>query len=114
MAPELIRGQEYDGKVDVWSLGITALEMADGEPPHLNELPLRALLLITTSPSPGLRHPEKWTETFKDFLSQALDKDQTTRASAEELLRHDFIKCACTQEEFSRFGGRILKARGKT
>ena len=114
MAPELIRGQEYDGKVDVWSLGITALEMADGEPPHLNELPLRALLLITTSPSPGLRNPEKWSEMFRDFLAQALDKDQATRATAAQLLEHAFVKCACTQEEFAKFGSRILRARGKT
>ena len=68
MSPELIRGLEYDAKVDVWSLGITALEMAEGEPPHLHEPPLRALLLITTQGSPGLKKPEAATQRFKHFL----------------------------------------------
>ena len=52
MAPELIRGLEYDGKVDVWSTGITCLEMCDGEPPLMDQPPLRALLLITTQGTP--------------------------------------------------------------
>ena len=52
MAPELIRGLEYDGKVDVWSTGITLLEMCDGEPPLMDQPPLRALLLITTQGTP--------------------------------------------------------------
>lgn len=56
MAPELIRGQEYDFKVDVWSLGITAVEMAEGEPPLMREPPLRALLLITINPAPSLKY----------------------------------------------------------
>ncbi len=57
MAPELIRGLSYGDKVDVWSLGITAIEMAEGEPPHINEPPLRALLLITTQGTPQLKNP---------------------------------------------------------
>eukprot|EP00595_Chromulina_sp_UTEXLB2642_P001283 CAMPEP_0196768272 /NCGR_PEP_ID=MMETSP1095-20130614/42540_1 /TAXON_ID=96789 ORGANISM="Chromulina nebulosa, Strain UTEXLB2642" /NCGR_SAMPLE_ID=MMETSP1095 /ASSEMBLY_ACC=CAM_ASM_000446 /LENGTH=344 /DNA_ID=CAMNT_0042137607 /DNA_START=88 /DNA_END=1119 /DNA_ORIENTATION=+ len=60
MAPELIRGQDYDYKVDVWSLGITALEMAEGEPPLLNEPPLRALLLITINGPPQLKQRNQW------------------------------------------------------
>ena len=113
MAPELVRGHEYDGKVDVWSLGITALEMADGEPPHLNELPLRALLLITTHPSPTLKRPEKWSPAFRDFLAKALSKECDARATAAELLQHDFVAKACSQAEFAKFASYILRARGK-
>lgn len=83
MAPELIRGDGYTDKVDVWSLGITALEMANGEPPHYHKKPLKALLLITTSPSPTVANPEKWSESFQDFLAHALAVDVGVRESEE-------------------------------
>lgn len=86
MAPELIRGMEYDAKVDVWSLGITAIELADGEPPHLNEPPLRALFLVTTQGSPGLQQPERWSSKFRHFLRCSLAVDPAKRASSEQLL----------------------------
>jgi serine/threonine protein kinase len=108
MAPELIRGLEYDAKVDVWSMGITALEMAEGEPPHLHEPPLRvsnvyplprcggtfsnvvadlvqALLLITTQSSPTLK-ADKWSAKFRHFLKCSLHMDPVKRASSEQLL----------------------------
>lgn len=91
MAPEVIRGVDYDTKVDLWSLGIMALELADGEPPLLDLPPLRALFLIATQPPPTLREPEKWTEEFKDFLQSCLAKNPQKRGSAEELLKHPFI-----------------------
>lgn len=83
MAPELIRGDGYTDKVDVWSLGITALEMANGEPPHYHKKPLKALLLITTSPSPTVANPEKWSESFQDFLAHALAVDVGVKGSEE-------------------------------
>lgn len=83
MAPELIRGDGYTDKVDVWSLGITALEMANGEPPHYHKKPLKALLLITTSPSPTVANPEKWSDSFQDFLAHALAVDVGVRESEE-------------------------------
>jgi p21-activated kinase 1 len=86
MAPELIRGLEYDAKVDVWSLGITAIEMAEGEPPHLHEPPLRALLLITTQGTPAMREPERWSTRFRHFLKCALNVEPAKRASSEQLL----------------------------
>lgn len=60
-------------QVDVWSMGITALEMAEGEPPLLHEPPLRALLLISINPSPRLKDPNKWTRGFIHFLASSLD-----------------------------------------
>lgn len=95
MAPEVIRGVDYDTKVDIWSLGIMALEMADGEPPLLDLPPLRALFIIATQPPPTLREPEKWSSTFKDFLAAALAKSPQKRASADELLQHPFVQKAC-------------------
>ena len=63
MSPELINGENYDQKVDVWSLGITALEMADGEPPLLSERlePLKALLRIKVDPAPTAANPASWS-----------------------------------------------------
>ena len=75
MAPELIQGRGYTDKIDIWSLGITALEMANGEPPYYKKKPLKALLLISTSPSPTVENPDKWSDTFKDFLAHTLDID---------------------------------------
>jgi serine/threonine protein kinase len=103
MAPELIRGTGYDAKVDVWSTAITALEMADGEPPHLHQPPLRALLLITTKAPPTLLKPEQWSKEFNHFLKCSLVLEPSKRASAEELLMHPFLKCCSTQQEYSEF-----------
>lgn len=75
MSPELIQGESYTNKVDVWSLGITALEMADGEPPHFHEPPLKAMRMIHSGPSPTLRQPRNWSISFVDFLDKALDVD---------------------------------------
>lgn len=94
MAPELIRGHSYDFKVDIWSLGIMAIEMAEGEPPYLEYPPLRALFLIATSGAPTLKEPHKWSAEFKHFLARCLDIEVEKRATAEELLAHPFIKKA--------------------
>lgn len=75
MAPELIKGGGYTSKVDIWSLGITALEMANGEPPYFHLPPLRALLLIHTEPPPKVTDPSKWSDVFIDFLEKALKAD---------------------------------------
>ena len=100
MAPELIRGLDYGTQVDIWSLGIMVMEMAEGEPPYMEFPPLRALFLITTKGIPPLKEPEKWSADFQDFVSQCLIKEVEDRPSGEELLQHPFLKCACTAEEF--------------
>lgn len=75
IAPEIVKQEEYTSKADVWSLGITALEMADGAPPYKEEQPLQALLLIKSNPSPKPKHPEEWSEAFLDFIRRSLDTD---------------------------------------
>ena len=103
MAPELIRGMNYDDKVDVWSLGITILEMTDGEPPLLREPPLRALLLITINDPPNVKDPSKWSKALQHFLSNCLVVNPKDRASAAQLLSHPFLNTACTKEVFSEY-----------
>lgn len=103
MAPELIRGLDYDAKIDVWSLGITAIEMAEGDPPLIDEKPFRALLLITVNPPPKLSAEKSWSAEFRHFLRCCLMSDPTRRATTEQLLMHPFIKKACSQEDFGKF-----------
>uniref|UniRef100_A0A3B4FG31 non-specific serine/threonine protein kinase n=1 Tax=Pundamilia nyererei TaxID=303518 RepID=A0A3B4FG31_9CICH len=99
MAPEVIACEQqydysYDARCDVWSLGITAIELADGDPPLAEMHPVKALFKIPRNPSPTLRHPEEWSRSFSHFISQCLIKDFEARPSVTHLLEHPFIKQA--------------------
>ncbi|XP_047193228.1 myosin-IIIb isoform X1 [Scophthalmus maximus] len=97
MAPEVIACEQqydysYDARCDVWSLGITAIELADGDPPLAELHPVKALFKIPRNPSPTLRVPEQWCRSFIHFIGQCLIKDFEARPSVTHLLEHPFIK----------------------
>lgn len=87
MLAELIRGQAYDQKVDIWSLGIMCMEMCEGEPPYMEFPPLRALFLITTKGIPPLKESNKWSSELQDFLQKCLNKEADQRPDASALLK---------------------------
>lgn len=94
MAPEVIEEIGYDCVADIWSLGITALEMAEGKPPYGEIHPMRAIFMIPQKPPPSFREPDRWSTEFIDFVSKCLVKNPDERATATELLEHEFIRNA--------------------
>jgi len=96
MAPEVIDSKSgmttYGPKIDIWSLGITCIELAETQPPLSYINPMRALFQIPARESPVLEKKEKWSPEFHDFLAQCLEKNPTKRPTAVELLDHPWIK----------------------
>ncbi|KAJ8278097.1 hypothetical protein GJAV_G00083790 [Gymnothorax javanicus] len=97
MAPEVIACEQqldstYDARCDVWSLGITAIELGDGDPPLADLHPMRALFKIPRNPPPTLQQPELWSEDFNGFIRDCLIKDFEQRPHVRDLLQHAFIK----------------------
>ncbi|XP_057707665.1 mitogen-activated protein kinase kinase kinase kinase 4 isoform X5 [Corythoichthys intestinalis] len=96
MAPEVIACDEnpdatYDYRSDLWSCGITAIEMAEGAPPLCDMHPMRALFLIPRNPPPRLKS-KKWSKKFFSFIEGCLVKNYTQRPPTEQLLKHPFIR----------------------
>ncbi|XP_035768584.1 misshapen-like kinase 1 [Neolamprologus brichardi] len=103
MAPEVIACDEnpdstYDYRSDIWSLGITAIEMAEGAPPLCDMHPMRALFLIPRNPPPKLKS-KKWSKKFIDFIESCLVKTYPSRPSTEQLLKHSFIRDQPTERQ---------------
>lgn len=101
MAPEVVTKKSYGPKVDIWSLGIMTIEMIEGEPPYLNETPLRALFLITTNGKPKLKDPEALSSALRNFLDHCLEVDPEKRYDAVSLLQTSFIAKADTNASLS-------------
>jgi len=96
MAPEVIQEVGYDVKADLWSLGITSIEMGEGKPPYSNIHPMRAIFMIPSRPPPKATEPDKWSKEFNDFIAQCLIKNPEQRPTAADLLKHPFIGKAKT------------------
>ncbi|XP_057748190.1 serine/threonine-protein kinase 1 isoform X2 [Arachis stenosperma] len=92
MAPEVIQESRYDGKVDVWALGVSAIEMAEGVPPRSSVHPMRVLFMISIEPAPMLEDKEKWSLYFHDFVAKCLTKEPRLRPTASEMLKHKFFE----------------------
>eukprot|EP00592_Proboscia_alata_P002283 CAMPEP_0194367384 /NCGR_PEP_ID=MMETSP0174-20130528/15448_1 /TAXON_ID=216777 /ORGANISM="Proboscia alata, Strain PI-D3" /LENGTH=773 /DNA_ID=CAMNT_0039143073 /DNA_START=196 /DNA_END=2517 /DNA_ORIENTATION=+ len=92
MAPEVIKENHYDGRADVWSLGITCIEMAEGAPPHANLNPLRAIFVIPTKPAPTLADPDAWSPDMLDFIKCCLHKEANDRWDSAMLSGHPFVR----------------------
>lgn len=97
MAPEVIAceqqlDQSYDSRCDVWSIGITAIELAEGDPPLCELHPMRALFQIPRNPPPNLSNPEQFSPLLVDFISECLVKDLEQRPFSKELVHHPFLK----------------------
>lgn len=111
MAPEVIQENSYDGKADVWSLGITAIEMAEGKPPYANFNPLRAIFVIPSRPAPTLADPDNWSPEMLDFIRCCLQKDPSQRYDSARLSSHPFVKAEVIA--LRRIWGEHVETKGK-
>ncbi|CBN76874.1 Serine/threonine protein kinase [Ectocarpus siliculosus] len=108
MAPEVIMAQDtYNSKADIWSLGVTAIEMIKGRPPYSDMHPMKAVLCIPNNPPPTLGKEGNFSKHFHTFLEQCFQRDPNLRPSAQELLKHPFMKAAKRTDSLNK----LLEAR---
>ncbi|XP_043288364.1 neither inactivation nor afterpotential protein C isoform X2 [Venturia canescens] len=96
MAPEVVMSNAeppvgYGSRADVWAIGITAIELADGKPPFQDMHPTRALFQIVRNPPPGLYRPANWSQNFNDFIAECLEKNPDNRPFMAEIMEHPFL-----------------------
>ncbi|XP_029156587.1 neither inactivation nor afterpotential protein C [Nylanderia fulva] len=96
MAPEIVKGSNgadngYDNRIDVWAIGITAIELADGKAPFEDMHPTRALFQIVRNPPPTVYRPANWSENLNDFISECLEKNPENRPYIVEIIEHPFL-----------------------
>lgn len=104
MALEVIKGEAYNSKADIWSLGITVIELAERQPPYYHIPPTRAMFVISNKPPAGLSNPQQFSELFIHFVSLCLTVDASKRPSAQELLETPF----CDSADRDRSPGEVL------
>ena len=92
LAPEVLKDQGYDYKADIWAVGISAIEMAEKDPPYADLHPMRVLFVLANNPSPKLTHEEHWSPEFNAFVNACLELLPEKRPSAHELLSHPFLR----------------------
>ncbi|EGC36669.1 hypothetical protein DICPUDRAFT_150846 [Dictyostelium purpureum] len=113
MAPEVILKKNYDYKADVWSLGITIIEMADGLPPHMDMNPMRAMKMVPIWPPPTFLEPKKWSPLLNDFLARCLNKDPEKRSSPIDLLCHPFLRKERSPEVLGDLVNQLFRIKKK-
>ncbi|GAM23659.1 hypothetical protein SAMD00019534_068340 [Acytostelium subglobosum LB1] len=107
MAPEMILGKPHSTPVDIWSFAISLLEMANQRPPMM-ESAVKAMFTVATEGAAGFDEPHIWSDTFKDFLAQCLRPDPEERATADQLLKHQFIRKADTRDNMENILKKIF------
>jgi len=113
MAPEVVNQKKYGKKVDIWSLGIMAIELMEGEPPYMSETPMRALWLIAQNGKPTISAWDDISEEYKDFIDHCLEVEADKRWTSEQLLDHPFLKTTVDPKNFEKLIKAAKKEREK-